>query len=68
MTDKEKFEALMKEFDVPLQAMTYDVRPGEDFLVIEAQMGPKVGGYAGFVADWVFDAQTGKFLRMGVWE
>lgn len=27
----------------------------------------KVGGYSGFYADWVFDAE-GKFLKTGAWE
>ena len=64
-TDKEKFMALMAEFGVPLKTSG---REATETLAIEAKSGPKVEGYNGFSADFKFDATTGAFISVGIWE
>lgn len=65
MTDKEKFTALMKEFGVPLIETG---REATETLSIEARQLPKIEGYEGFCAYFTFDAVTGSFISVGIWE
>lgn len=64
MTDKEKLEALLREWDVPFKEDTLRR------LVLDSEFDEgdtKVVGYMGFFAAFEFSAD-GAFLKVGFWE
>lgn len=66
VTDKEKFIALMKEFDIPLTESGREAT--ETFSIQVLGQSPKVSGYSGFTADFKFDATTGVFIIVDIFE
>jgi hypothetical protein len=72
VTDRERFEALMADFGVPLNPTITHVwepdpdRPN-DLTIIADAPGDRVEGYIGFRADFTFD-DDGNFVKVGIWE
>jgi len=61
MTDKERFIALMTDFQVPITSSV-------GVIVIEAEGNSSmVKGYMGFIAEFSFTSE-GKFVSVGIWE
>lgn len=70
LTDIQKLEALLREWDVP---WSYTAHEGEHCISVgyddnpHANHGEKITGYPGFYTTYYFDAD-GKFMKMGAWE
>jgi hypothetical protein len=66
LTNKEKFSQLMKEFEVPLIETS---REATESLTIEDKgTTPKIEGYTCFFSEFVFDARTGAFIKVCIFE
>ena len=67
MTDKEKVERFLAEFDIPFSVEVSPEEKQQKFIIDAGSDNKKVLGYCGFFLDFCFDGE-GKFLNMGVWE
>jgi hypothetical protein len=66
MTDLERFKELFNSVGVEFE-VTKTNEAGDHLVSLEAGKQPKVDGYNGFAAVFMFDFE-GKFRELGVWE
>jgi hypothetical protein len=69
MTQREKFIAMLDEFEVEYELSKSHAPDGKlrTYVGMEANVGKRVLGHSGFVSEWTFD-KAGKFLHVGIYE
>lgn len=68
MTDKERFVQLMADFGVPLRHTTTALLETLTIVAEDKVNTDKIKGYWAFETEFGFDAKTGQFISVGLWE